>query len=161
MEGRFKMESWWVEVQVEEEGWAVDAEILRRAALATLLYGGSPPAEVAVVVTDDDSLQELNRRYRGIDAPTDVLAFPTESRGPFVGIGEPAYLGDVVISYPRALEQAAEAGHSVEAELQLLAVHGILHLLGYDDEEREARARMWAAQSAILEDLQVKVNLPE
>lgn len=155
------MESWWVEVQVEEKAWGVDVGLLRRAALATLLYGGSAPVEVAVVITDDASLQELNRRYRGIDAPTDVLAFPTESRGPFVGVGEPPYLGDVVISYPCALEQAAEAGHAVEAELQLLTVHGILHLLGYDDEEAEARARMWAAQSAILQDLQVEVNLPE
>lgn len=155
------MEFWWVEVQVEEKVGEVDAEMLRRAALATLLYGGSSPVEVAVVVTDDASLQQLNRRYRGIDAPTDVLAFPNESRGPFVGMGEPAYLGDVVISYPRALEQAAEAGHTVEAELQLLVVHGILHLLGYDDEETEARARMWAAQSAILQDLRVEVNLPE
>jgi len=60
-------------------------------------------------------------------------------------------LGDVILSYPRAEEQAAEAGHSALDELQLLTVHGVLHLLGYDDQEETARAEMWAAQEAILD----------
>lgn len=150
-----------VEVQAEGE-WSVDLRSLRQAALATLGHQNSPPVEVAVVLADDETLQELNRRYRGVDAPTDVLAFPNESRGPFAGVtGQPRYLGDVIISYPCAEQQAAEAGHSVQAELQLLAVHGILHLLGYDDKEEPDRARMWAAQQAILHSLGVAVNLPE
>lgn len=151
----------WIEVHVEGE-WPVDPEVLRRAALATLLHQRSPVVEVAVVVSDDASLRELNRRFRGIDEATDVLAFPNETRGPFVGApGLPRYLGDVVISYPRAEAQAAEAGHAVEAELQLLVVHGVLHLLGHDDQSAQERAEMWAAQKAILEALGVEVNLPE
>ncbi len=152
--------AYWVDVHVEGE-WPVDADLLRRTALATLLHQSSPPVEVAVVVTDDDSLRELNRRFRGTDAPTDVLAFPDETRGPFVGApGLPRYLGDVVISYPRAEAQAAEAGHAVEAELQLLVVHGVLHLLGHDDQSEPERSQMWAAQEAVLQALGVQVNLP-
>jgi probable rRNA maturation factor len=92
-----------------------------------------------------------------VDAPTDVLAFPNETRGPFVSApGYPRYLGDVIISFPRAASQATEVGHPTEAELQLLAVHGVLHLLGYDDEAKEERAQMWKAQSEILRILGVK-----
>ncbi len=152
---------YWVDVQTEGE-WLLDLEVLRRTALATLMHQGAPDVEVAIVITDDESLQELNRRFRGIDAPTDVLAFPNESRGPFVSApGLPRYLGDIAISYPRAAAQAAEAGHSVQAELQLLIVHGVLHLLGHDDQQEPERARMWAAQEAILRALGVSVHLPE
>jgi len=152
---------YWVDIQVEQE-WPFDAGALQRAALAALTQQEVPPVEVAVVVSDDETLRVLNRRYRGIDASTDVLAFPTESRGPFAGsTGQPRYLGDVVISYPRAVAQAAEGGHSVEAELQLLVVHGVLHLLGYDDQKQRQRAQMWAVQATILEALGVEIDLPE
>jgi probable rRNA maturation factor len=152
---------YWVDVQTEGE-WPLDLEVLRQTALATLMHHGAPDVEVAIVITDDDSLQELNRRFRGIDAPTDVLAFPNEARGPFVSApGLPRYLGDIAISYPRAAEQASQAGHSAQAELQLLVVHGVLHLLGYDDQQESERARMWAAQESILRALGVSVHLPE
>ena len=152
---------YWIDVQTEGE-WPLDLEVLRQTALATLIHQAAPDVEVAIVITDDESLQELNRRFRGIDAPTDVLAFPDDTRGPVVSApGLPRYLGDIAISYPRAAEQAAEAGHPVQAELQLLVVHGVLHLLGYDDQEESERARMWAAQEAILRALGVSVHLPE
>lgn len=140
----------------------VQPELLRRAALATLVHQGlEEPCELAVVVTGDDALHELNRRHRGVDAPTDVLAFPDETHGPFVAApGLPRYLGDVVISFHRAEAQAAEAGHHVHVELQLLVVHGVLHLLGYDDVAKEQRVQMWAAQAQILQALAVKVHLP-
>ncbi len=155
------IESYRVDVQVEGK-WPADVEALQKAALATLAYHGAPPVEVAIVVSDDESLQELNRRFRGLDAPTDVLAFPNEARGPFVEVaGQPRYLGDVILSYPRAEEQAREAGHPVLAELLLLVVHGVLHLLGYEDETEPERSQMWAAQEAILNALGVQVNLPE
>lgn len=153
-----------IEIQIDEQFQGqVQLESLRLAALAPLIHQRVEEAcELAVVVTDDAALHELNRRHRGVDAPTDVLAFPDETRGPFVGApGQPRYLGDVVISFSRAEAQAEEAGHSTQAELQLLAVHGALHLLGYDDESEEQRARMWAIQSEILKALQVRVNLPE
>ncbi len=153
-----------IEIQIDEQFQGrVQLESLRLAALAPLIHQRVEEAcELAVVVTDDAALHELNRRHRGVDASTDVLAFPDETRGPFVGApGQPRYLGDVVISFSRAEAQAEEAGHSTQAELQLLAVHGALHLLGYDDESGEQRARMWAVQSEILKALQVRVNLPE
>lgn len=152
-----------IEVQIDEQFRAqVQSEPLHRAALATLIHQRVEElCEVAVVVTDDEALRELNRRYRGVDAPTDVLAFPYETQGPFVGApGFPRYLGDVIISFPRAEAQAAEAGHDVRAELQLLVVHGVLHFLGYDDVTDEQRARMWAAQADILQTLGVEAHLP-
>jgi probable rRNA maturation factor len=96
-----------------------------------------------------------------VDAPTDVLAFPDATRGPFVAApGLPRYLGDVIVSFPRASAQAAEAGHDTQADLQLLVVHGMLHLLGYDDVTDEQRARMWDAQSEILQALGVEAHPP-
>lgn len=153
-----------VEIQVDEQFQAlVPPEPLQKAAIATLVHQGVVGAcELAVVITDDEALHELNLRYRNVDAPTDVLAFPDETRGPFVNApGLPHYLGDVIISLQRAEAQAAEAGHDLLAELQLLVVHGILHLLGHDDMVDEKRARMWAAQSAILSSLGVEAHLPE
>jgi len=152
-----------VEIQVDEQFQKqVQPEPLRLAALAPLIHQRVEEAcELVVVVTDDEALHELNLRDRGVDAPTDVLAFPDETRGPFVGApGQPRYLGDVIISFPRAELEAQKAGHAVQAELQLLVVHGVLHLLGYDDVAEEQRARMWAIQAEILQALEVAVNLP-
>lgn len=150
-----------IDVQVEDD-WSVDVRALRRAALATLVHQGIEPVEVAVVIADNPSLQALNRRYRGVDAPTDVLAFPNVPRGPFIDASDqPRYLGDVIISYPRAEFQAAEAGHSTSAEMQLLVVHGMLHLLGYEDQTPDARVEMWSVQETILNALDVPVNLPD
>lgn len=153
-----------VEVQVDEAfREQVEPVRLRRAAEAALHHEQvTGPCEVTVVVTSDEVSKELNRRHRDVDAPTDVLAFPDDTRGPFVDApGTLRYLGDVVVSFPRAEAQAAEAGHGTEAELQLLVVHGVLHLLGYDDRAKEPRARMWEAQSEILRNLGVDVNPPE
>lgn len=152
-----------IEAQIDEEFRAqVQPELVRQTALATLIHQRiEQPCELAVVVTDDEALHELNRRYRDVDAPTDVLAFPDEACGPFVGApGLPRYLGDVIISFPRAEAQALESGHDVQAELQLLIVHGVLHLLGYDDVMAERRAQMWAAQTEVLQALGVEVHLP-
>jgi probable rRNA maturation factor len=124
--------------------------------------GVAEACELSILVTGDEALQELNRRHRGVDAPTDVLAFPNEAKGPFVDApGLTRYLGDVIISFPRARAQAAEAGNALSAELQLLVVHGVLHLLGYDDQTGPERARMWSAQQAVLEGLGVEVHLPD
>jgi probable rRNA maturation factor len=102
------------------------------------------------VLADNVRLQELNRNYLGIDAPTDVLSFPASETDPETGA---RYLGDILISIPRAEEQAQSGGHPLEAELQLLVVHGVLHLLGYDHAETGEKAKMWKAQSEILEAL--------
>lgn len=156
-----------IEVQVDEPFQGqFQPDLLRQAALAVLVHQRIEGAyELAVVVTDDDVLHRLNKQHRGTDRPTDVLAFAEAfddgSAGLFVSAPDvPRYLGDVIISYPRAVAQASQAGHSVPAELQLLVVHGILHLLGYDDEDEGRRAQMWQAQAAILRTLQIEVNPP-
>ena len=106
---------------------------------------------IALVVTDDEEIRELNRRFREVDRATDVLAFPAGDASEFVTPEHTlAYLGDVVVSYPTAAAQAAERGHPVEHELALLVAHGCLHLLGYDHADQEGRQRMWARQDEIL-----------
>ena len=145
-----------VEPEREDVG-AIDPRLVERleaTARATLWHEGRL-GEVALVLTDDASIQELNRDFLGEDAPTDVLSFSAqEQAGPFVTAPEAgAYLGDVIISYPRAIQQAGEQGHAVEQELDLLVVHGILHLLGYDHATEEEKSLMWSHQDAILAGL--------
>lgn len=124
-------------------------DILERAAQAVLAHQ-SADGDLTIVLTDDAQLHDLNRDYLGIDAPTDVLSFPASETDPETAR---RYLGDVLISIPRAEEQARAAGHALEAETQLLTVHGTLHLLGYDHAEAEEKARMWETQAQILEGL--------
>jgi probable rRNA maturation factor len=110
------------------------------------------PATIGLLITNDDTIRELNLRYRGLDSFTDVLAFPhgQGSDGFVSPPSEPPHLGDVVVSFPRAVAQAAEHGHSAEEELDRLVVHGVLHLLGYDDQSEEEREAMWRRQEAIV-----------
>ena len=125
------------------------SDLLERAALAVLAHQ-STDGDLSIVLTDDEQLHELNREYLGIDAPTDVLSFPASETDPETAR---RYLGDILISVPRAAKQAQTAGHTLETEVQLLAVHGTLHLLGYDHAETEEKARMWKAQAEVLERL--------
>jgi len=103
------------------------------------------PAELSIAVTDDETVRELNRRFRGRDEPTDVLSFGFAAGDSFPASAAATSLGELVISYPTAVRQAREAGQSVDEELAHLVVHGVLHLLGYDHdsvaEERSMRAR--------------------
>lgn len=131
------------------------------AEAGTAIAGG----DLSLTIADDSTLQDLNRRYRGLDETTDVLAFssvhagsdasddggPPPDAAPFVrGDGGMEALGDVLISYPQAERQAREQGLPMRRELALLVVHGILHLLGYDHDDLEGERRMWARQDAIL-----------
>jgi probable rRNA maturation factor len=155
-----------IDIDLEYKG-LVSPDLLRRAAAGTLTQAGaSPSAELTIVVAGDEQIHGLNRRYLGEDAPTDVLSFPSSpDPGLNQGLGfvtapeAAAYLGDVIISYPRAREQAAAAGHPVEAELQLLVVHGVLHLLGYDHLETDEKARMWAIQGQVLRNLGLSISV--
>ena len=125
--------------------------LLERAANAVLEHASQPlGAELSIVLTDDAHLHELNRDYLGVDAPTDVLSFPASETDPETGA---RYLGDILISIPRAQAQADAAGHPLDSEVQLLVVHGVLHLLGYDHDAAQEKARMWKAQAEILEGL--------
>jgi probable rRNA maturation factor len=153
-----------IDIQVEEQVAPVETEPLHTAVRAVLAHQEVPDnSEVVVVLSDDASLHALNRRFLGIDAPTDVLAFADDTRGPFAGgaTGFPRYLGDVVISVERAAAQAEEVGGTLTQELQLLTVHGVLHLLGHDHAEPAEKARMWAAQALILKHLGADIPLPE
>lgn len=128
------------------------ARVERVARIVLEMESVSSDALLSVVITDDDEIQSLNRQFRGIDAPTDVLSFADDAPDAsfVIGAGEPPYLGDVILSYPRAEEQAAEQGHVVDDELRLLTVHGVLHLLGYDHAMPKEEAAMWSRQDAIL-----------
>ena len=108
------------------------------------------PDEVGLTLVGEEKIQQLNRDYRGIDAPTDVLSFPMQEPGETQAGGEPDLLGDVVICVPRALVQAREFGHSFRRELLYLTVHGLLHLLGYDHENETEKRKMREKEEAFL-----------
>lgn len=118
------------------------------------LYGVEN-GEVSITLTNNAYIHELNRQYRGIDRPTDVLSFAlNESEEPEVtGGADINVLGDLVISVERAEEQAKDFGHSVKREMAFLTVHGMLHLLGYDHMEEEERLEMEQEQRFVMEKL--------
>ena len=118
----------------------------------------SDSPSMSVRITDDNEIQALNLQYRGFDKPTDVLSFPTDFTDPDL---DSRYFGDVVISYPRAEEQSKIRGHPVEAELQLLVVHGVLHLLGNDHAEEKEKELMWALQGKVLERLGLNIQVED
>lgn len=124
---------------------------VERAARAALTHQNqASEVELSIVLTSDERLRQLNRDYLGIDSPTDVLSFPASESDPDTGS---PYLGDILISIPRAKAQAKIAGHALESEIQLLIVHGVLHLLGHDHAQPREKAKMWKAQKEILESL--------
>jgi probable rRNA maturation factor len=139
-----------------ESGQTFPGDLLERAARAVLDLSGAQEADLTIVLVDDARIQALNRDFLAHDAPTDVLSFPADETDPETGR---CYLGDVVISTQRAAEQARERGHAIEAEMQLLVVHGILHLLGHDHAEVGEKERMWAAQARALERLGVSPQI--
>lgn len=141
-------------------------ELLQQAVHQALVRGEGPEdAEIGVLLTDDQAIHELNKTYRGVDSPTDVLSFALQEKGE----GEPdiflddlieddevqqdSLLGDIVISVPRARAQAAEYGHSLARETVYLAVHGTLHLLGFDHCTEQETLLMRAAEEQVMKKL--------
>lgn len=108
--------------------------------------------EISVLFTDNEGIRQLNREYRGIDTPTDVLSFPLSTPEELVQAPEETevLLGDVVISVETAREQARQQGHSIKRESALLLTHGLLHLLGYDHGSEEERERMRQMESEVV-----------
>lgn len=138
------------EVEVDEK---ILSEILRAADVAGKLYG-CENSELSITLTDDKNIHALNKKYRNIDRPTDVLSFAfRESEEPEILNAEVEILGDIIISLERAKVQAEEFGHSFLREVIFLEVHGLLHLLGYDHIEEEDRIEMEAEQKFIMEQL--------
>jgi probable rRNA maturation factor len=126
----------------------IAVSIIEIAARAALKHQSvTEESDLTIVLSDDNQLRDLNMQWMGVNAPTDVLSFPSDEIDPESGC---RYLGDIIISVQRASEQAKAAGHAVESELQLLVVHGILHLMGHDHAEALEKTRMWLAQAEIL-----------
>lgn len=151
-----------IDIQIDPDfASQVDEAGLQAAAAAALHHKGAPAgAALTLAITGDEKIRRLNRQFRQVNTPTDVLAFPAAADELFVKApGQPPYLGDVIISQPRAIAQAAEASHPVEVELALLAVHGTLHLLGHDHATPHEKGAMWAAQETILAELGLELSI--
>jgi probable rRNA maturation factor len=134
-----------------------EKSILLNAARVTLeLSGISSQSDLSIIVGNDAFIRKFNQRYRGIDTATDVLSFSSGEMDPDTSN---LYLGDVLISLPQALQQAVAENHSPEVEVQLLVVHGVLHLLGYDHYQTDDRIRMQAIQDKILKSLALNLDI--
>lgn len=136
---------------VKEEHIALVEKLLQHAAKVEGIEDGS---EVSVTFVTNEAIHEINREYRDKDQPTDVISFALEELGEgevqIVGEDIPRILGDIIISTDRTREQAEEYGHSFERELGFLAVHGFLHLLGYDHMTQADEKEMFGKQDEIL-----------
>lgn len=135
----------------------VTAALIRQAVQATLAHQHAPAGTVNVQMADDTYLHELNRAFLGHDYATDVLSFPAGEVDPATGL---QLFGDLALSWQRAQAQAAAGGHPVSAEVQLLVVHGTLHLLGFDHATPAQKRRMWRAQAEILSGLGCPITGP-
>jgi len=138
-----------VNIQIAEQfDQEVNPGALEKAALMALAEQNPPEAvNLSVVIEDDQQLHALNLEFLGVDSPTDVLSFFEDELDPETG---ERYLGDVIISYPQAQKQGTLAGHSTGSELDLLVVHGVLHLMGYDHSTDEEKEKMWEIQRKVL-----------
>ncbi|MCL0094431.1 rRNA maturation RNase YbeY [Dehalococcoidales bacterium] len=143
-----------VNVLIDEdfEG-SVEASWLESVAEQVLIAQGAD-VEMGLVITTEERVRQLNKSYRGKDEPTDVLAFSMleqTSDPPFVmPPDEILHLGEVIISYPQAVIQAEEHRHSIKKEITILIIHGVLHLLGYEDDKPELKRQMSAREAEIL-----------
>ena len=136
----------------------VKPALLRKTAQATLdQQRVKNHVELTIVITGNAQLRALNRTFREVDEPTDVLSFATADHLQ----PDSLYLGDVVISYSKAKEQAKAGGHPVEDEVQLLVVHGVLHLLGHDHYTEAEKNVMWKAQAATLKKIGAALTEPK
>ena len=135
----------------------IDLSIIHQAAYLTLATHKSEDYELSILLTYDDHIAELNREYRSIDSPTDVLAFPMLENDD-KSLIDSKILGDVVISLDTAEKQARSEKRSLEDEVAFLTVHGILHLLGYDHHSPEDARKMFNKQTAILQKMQVNIK---
>lgn len=136
-----------------EPPFSAEEDAVRAAAEYTLSLLQIDACALSVTLTSAEQVHQLNREYADNDYVTDVLSFAAEDDPYDVEPGDPPYIGDIIIAVPVAEKQAEEAGHSLLAEIQTLTVHGSLHLLGFDHQNPEQQAEMWAYQSAVLDAL--------
>jgi len=140
-----------------EDGLTTDWDEHRIASLVTAIVGRELASVsdwvVSLHLVGDETIRSLNREHRARDTPTDVLSFPLYEAGFALPPGEAVHLGDVVISYPRAVQQAHDYGHSVDREIGYLVAHGVLHVLGYDHEDEADQVLMRAKEEEALRPL--------
>ncbi|MCY8721657.1 rRNA maturation RNase YbeY, partial [Bacillus sp. S10C12M] len=141
-------------IDIVDETGSVSEEMLKEVEnllqFAAEREGVQDQAEVSVTIVTNEDIQQINKEYRGKDTPTDVISFALEEEGEgeveIVGAEMPPVLGDIIISADRTREQAEEYNHSFKRELGFLAVHGFLHLLGYDHMTKEEEEEMFTKQ---------------
>ncbi|MER0467294.1 rRNA maturation RNase YbeY [Bacillus cabrialesii subsp. cabrialesii] len=146
-------------IDIVDETGSVPEEMLKEVEnllqFAAEREGVQDQAEVSVTIVTNEDIQQINKEYRGKDAPTDVISFALEEEGEgeieIVGAEIPPVLGDIIISADRTREQAEEYNHSFKRELGFLAVHGFLHLLGYDHMTKEEEEEMFTKQKDLLD----------
>lgn len=146
-------------IDIVDETGSVSEELLKEVEnllqFAAEREGIQDQAEVSVTIVSNDDIHQINKEYRGKDAPTDVISFALEEEGEgeieIVGAEMPPVLGDIIISADRTREQAEEYNHSFKRELGFLAVHGFLHLLGYDHMTKEEEEEMFTKQKELLD----------
>jgi probable rRNA maturation factor len=112
------------------------------------------PPDITLVLTNNCKIRKLNKEYRNIDSPTDVLSFPSEEKIE----NSHVYIGDIVISIPRAISQAKQHRHKIKSEIVLLIIHGTLHLLGFDHKDEKSKNEMWKAQAIALNKMKVPLG---
>ena len=144
-------------IDIRTEGLPAELEaVMEKITLDSLKYEGfQEECEISISIVDNEEIHQINKQFRGIDRPTDVLSFPqlTFEEGEIMDRNEKGevVLGDIIISLERAREQAEEYGHSLKREIAFLTAHSMLHLLGYDHMEPEEEKEMFAKQKEILE----------
>lgn len=146
-------------IDIVDETGSVSEELLKEVEnllqFAAEREGVQDQAEVSVTIVSNDDIHQINKEYRGKDAPTAVISFALEEEGEgeieIVGAEMPPVLGDIIISADRTREQAEEYNHSFKRELGFLAVHGFLHLLGYDHMTKEEEEEMFTKQKELLD----------
>lgn len=147
-----------IDIQNDADYVAHPERLIQAATIVLNQHDIDRTSGLSIVLTDDDTMRQLNRQHRGMDAPTDVLSFPADPMPDYV-IDEPPYLGDLIIAYPYASKQAEAHQHPLDDSLCLLVVHGTLHLLGYDHDTTENRAEMWAAQAEALQSMDIDTGI--
>lgn len=145
-----------IDVEIEDEAWSAAvpdvATVVERAADAALTRDGAE-GDVVVLLTDDETVRDLNARFRGKDRPTNVLSFPAPPMPPSLAGQDETPLGDIVLAYGVCAAEAEAQGKSLENHLTHLAVHGVLHLLGRDHEVEVEAEEMEGEERAILSGL--------
>ena len=146
-----------ISIEVAVEATSLNVEALHHLSVR-VMAGENVEAStaLAILITDDEEIRQMNHQFLGIDEPTDVLSFPDEADDFVQGLSEEPLLGDIAISLPTAIRQAELAGHPLDSELAHLLTHGILHLCGYDHvTSPEDEARMRAREEHYLGDLKL------